>query len=148
MKKNREGYLISEALRECTKCHSIFKKTSKTVTLCPSCNSSRVKSTTPEAKMLQRAKNRARNKNLELNLDIGDIKIPEYCPIMGIKLECHTGRSGGKKDSPSLDRKDPNKGYTKDNVEVISHLANMMKSLANEQELKTFAKWINSKFPD
>lgn len=36
--------------------------------------------------------------------------------------------------SYSLDRKDPNKGYTKDNVWVISQIANAMK----------FAKWVLS----
>ena len=36
----------------------------------------------------------------------------------------------------SLDRKDPNKGYTKDNVWVISQIANAMKLL--------FAKWVLS----
>lgn len=146
MRKNREGYLVSENLRECTKCHKLFKKTSKTVTLCNECNSSRVKSTSPESKMLQRAKNRAGAKNLEFNLKLEDIKIPEYCPIMGIKLECCSGKPGGKKNSPSLDRIKSNKGYTKDNIMVISHLANMMKSMATEQELLIFAKYILSKY--
>lgn len=146
MKINREGYLISESERECTKCHNLFKRTSKTVALCNSCNSERVKSLSTETKMLQRAKNRAKSKNILFDLKLEDIKIPEYCPIMGIKLECHKGRSGGNKNSPSLDRINPLKGYTKDNIEVISHLANMMKSLANEEELKTFGVWITSKF--
>lgn len=148
--RNREGNLISETHRECSnsKCDIIFKKTSKTVTLCPMCNSNRVKSTDPIMKMLQRAKNRSKNRNHEFNLEFDDIIVPEYCPILNIKLEYNSGRAGGKKNSPSLDRKDNTEGYIKGNVIVISQLANCMKSSASVEELKEFAKWINKEFPD
>ena len=142
--KNREGYLISETHRQCTNklCNNIFKITSKTVTLCNKCNSERVKCTDPKSKMLRRAKSRAKIKNLDFNIGIEDIIIPEYCPILNIKLNTHSGKSGGKKDSPALDRINPKLGYTKNNIRVISHLANMMKSHANNEELLIFAKWI------
>ena len=142
MKKNREGYLVSKTERECTKCGNIFSKTSKTVTLCNSCNSERVKSMSPESRMLQRAKNRAKSKNLEFTIKLEDIIIPEYCPILNIKLEIKKGQSGGSNKSPALDRIIPEKGYIKENIRVISHLANMMKSCATQEELITFAKWI------
>lgn len=146
MNKNREGYLISETERQCTNssCGKMFKKTSKTVTLCNKCNSERVKSTDERSKMLMRAKNRARFKNIEFNLTIEDINIPEYCPILNIKLSNNKGKSGGKKDSPALDKIDCTKGYIKGNVRVISNLANMMKSHATNEELITFANWINN----
>lgn len=147
MRVNREGYKISETERECTKCGTMFLKTSKTVTLCNKCNSERVKCTDPEVKMLQRAKNRAKLKGLEFDLTVKDIVIPEYCPILGMKLICKSGTSGGQKNSPALDRKDSKGGYTKDNVRVISHLANMMKSHATEEELLKFANWIISSLP-
>ncbi len=142
--KNREGNLISETHRQCTNklCGKIFKITSKTVTLCNNCNSERVKCTDPKSKMFARAKNRSRIKQLPFNITVDDIIIPEYCPILNIKLNTHKGRSGGKKDSAALDKIDPKKGYTKDNIRVISHLANMMKSYANDEELLLFAKWI------
>lgn len=148
MIKNREGYLVGEIDRECTKCSSIFKKTSKTVTLCPKCNTERVKSTHPIKKMWQRAKNRASEKQLDFNLDFDDIVIPEYCPILGVKLVIHSGRSGGRNNSPALDRIDNSKGYIKGNVRVVSHLANMMKSCASNDELLIFAKWILSNTPE
>lgn len=146
MRKNREGYLISETERECTKCHTIFQKTSKTVTLCNKCNSERVKCTDPESKMYQRAKRRAKVKGLDFTIDVKDIIIPKICPILGIDLESKQGISGGQKRSPALDRIDPNKGYIKGNVRVISHLANMMKSHATKQEMITFSKWVLSNF--
>jgi predicted nucleic acid-binding Zn-ribbon protein len=142
MRKNREGYLISETKRECTKCGKIFPLTSKTVTLCNTCNSERVKCTAPESKMFQRAKGRAKRKNLEFSIKLEDIKIPKYCPVLGIELVCKSGAPGGQKNSPALDRKNSKRGYTKDNVQVISHLANMMKSHATDEELICFANWI------
>jgi hypothetical protein len=148
--KNREGNLVSTTHRECSnsKCDTIFKITSKTVTLCPKCNSERVKSSDPIMKMLQRAKTRSKNRNHEFNLEFSDIIVPEYCPILNIKLEYNSGRAGGEKNSPSLDRKDNTKGYVKGNVIVISQLANCMKNSASIEELKIFAKWINKEFPD
>ncbi len=140
MKKNREGYLISETQRECTKCGIIFNKTSKTVTLCNKCNSERVKCTDPRSKMLQRAKGRAKKKGIEFNLIIDDIIIPEFCPALGCKLECKSGRSGGQKSSPALDRIDSTKGYIKDNIQIISHFANMMKAHSTKEEMISFAK--------
>jgi predicted nucleic acid-binding Zn-ribbon protein len=147
MRVNREGYKISETERECTKCGTMFLKTSKTVTLCNKCNCERVKCTDPRSKMLQRAKGRAKLKGLEFDLTVKDIVIPEYCPILGIKLTCKSGVSGGQKNSPALDRINSNGGYTKDNVRVISHLANMMKSHATKEELIKFANWVISSLP-
>lgn len=147
MRINREGYKISETERECTNCGTMFLKTSKTVTLCNKCNSERVKCTDPRSKMLQRAKGRAKLKGLEFNLTVKDIIIPKCCPILEIELVCKSGTSGGQKNSPALDRKDSKGGYTKDNVQVISHLANMMKSHATEEELIKFANWIMTSLP-
>ena len=147
MRVNREGYKISETERECTKCGTMFLKTSKTVTLCNKCNSERVKCTSPEAKMFQRAKCRAKSKGLKFDITINDIIIPKYCPILGIELICKCGIPGGHKNSPALDKKDPKGGYTKDNIQVISHLANMMKSHATKEELIKFANWVINSIP-
>jgi predicted nucleic acid-binding Zn-ribbon protein len=147
MKTNREGYKISETERECTKCGTMFKKTSKTVTLCNKCNSDRVKCTDPEIKMFQRAKSRAKIKKLDFTIERKDIIIPKYCPILEIELLCKTGISGGQKNSPALDRINPTLGYIKNNVRVISHLANMMKSYANNTEMLRFANWVNENIP-
>jgi hypothetical protein len=148
--KNREGNLVSDTKRECSnkECSMIFKITSKTLTLCPQCNSERVKNTSIEKKMLSRAKNRSRSRNHEFSIDIDDIFIPEKCPILNIDLKCGSGRPGGNINSPSLDRIDNSKGYIKGNVIVISHLANSMKSYASVEQLKQFAKWVNKEFPD
>lgn len=148
-KLNREGNLISDTHRECSNkmCKNIFQITSKTVTLCNSCNSKRVKTNNPIRKMWYRAKSRARIRNTEFNIEFNDIIIPQFCPILGIELKEFSGKSGGKNESPALDRIIPSKGYIKGNVRVISHLANMMKSCADNEQLINFAKWINNEFP-
>lgn len=59
----------------------------------------------------------------------------------------NSGKSGAFKNSPSLDRIDNNRGYTKDNIQVISQCANAMKGAATWGELKMFAKWIMENAP-
>lgn len=140
--KNREGWLVSDTERQCTNCRVVFPKTSKTVTLCGVCNSVRVKTQNAEIKMWRRAKSRAKNSGREFTIKVSDIVIPEVCPILGMPLVCFEGASGGRPDSPALDRRDSSKGYTPENIMVVSHLANMMKSSATAEQLVNFAKWV------
>ena len=77
--------------------------------------------------MVKRAEKRAKEKGLPFDLCVEDVQIPEYCPILGIKLEVGIGR-GPSDSSPSLDRIYPNLGYVKDNIIVISMRANKIKS--------------------
>jgi hypothetical protein len=146
MIRNREGYLVSDLSRECTKCGSIFDNKSKTVTLCGPCNSNRVKEQSPEVRMYRRAKSRAAQSGLEFNLNKEDIQIPTHCPVLGIPLSTHKGTSGGRDNSPALDRVDNSKGYIKGNVLVISHLANMMKSSADQEQLIKFSDWVQKTY--
>ena len=99
------------------------------------------------ARMLIAAKGRAKNSNLDFNIDITDIIIPEYCPILGIKLEFHKNKV--QKNSPVLDRIDNGKGYVKENVAVISHRANMLKNNMTEEIWQNLGKYANwNKEPD
>ena len=145
--KNREGYIVTKEVRECTKCGVMFPNKSRVVALCPTCNSSRVKGESPEVRMYRRSKARAKERGVEFTIDKEDIYIPEVCPILGIPLVVKSGSSGGSDNSPALDRIDNDKGYVKGNVQVISHLANMMKSSANVEQLQKFASWVNNTFP-
>jgi hypothetical protein len=85
-----------------------------------------------------RAKERAVENNLPFNITIEDIVIPDKCPLLNCPF-----RKGGKHDkwySYSLDKIDNSKGYIKGNVQVITYLANTMKSKASKEELIEFAK--------
>jgi hypothetical protein len=93
----------------------------------------------PERILLRAAKSRAKKNKLEFNIDEFDIIIPEFCPILKIKLEIATGR-GPKNHSPSLDRINNNLGYIKGNVRVISFRAN---SLRKDGLLEEFEAIVN-----
>lgn len=140
---NKAGYLESDTQRQCTNCKTMFNRTvTDTMKICNTCNTARVKCLSAEYKMRNRAQQRAKNSGLEFDLELSDIKIPDICPVLGLPLIAHSGSSGGGKYSPSLDRIDPNKGYIKDNIRVMSQLANAMKANASVEELIKFAKWV------
>jgi hypothetical protein len=95
--------------------------------------------------MLCKARERAREKHLEFNIDNEYVRslVITHCPILGIPLEWSRNRGNGKLSlagSPSLDRIDPTKGYVKGNVWIISHRANRIKSDATHEELKLVTK--------
>lgn len=83
--------------------------------------------------MLHHARSRAKKRKIECSLSIDDIIIPEFCPVLGIRLKHNTGKSGD--DSPTLDRKKLDVGYTPENVCVISSRANRIKNNASPEEL-------------
>lgn len=142
---NASGFWESDTHRQCSRCRCVFKKSSK-MTLCHTCNTKRVVDNSPEWKMWQRAKQRAKRLNREFDLEVKDVTIPDVCPILGIRLVVHKGKSGAFADSPSLDRVDNSRGYTKDNVRVISQRANQMKGDASAEELVVFAEYILSTY--
>lgn len=139
---NREGNYDDGEMRQCTSCRKMFNKTSKTVTLCNPCNSERVKSRPITKKVWQRAKGRAKQKGIEFNIELCDIVIPQFCPILGIELKENKGKPGAYRDSISIDKIDPTKGYVKGNIQIISQLANGMKQNASPDELIKFAEYI------
>ncbi len=71
----------------------------------------------------------AKKKGLKFNLTPNDIDIPKLCPVLAIPLK----RSFGTRtdNSPSIDRIDSSKGYTKSNIVIISCKANIIKLHGN-----------------
>lgn len=68
---------------------------------------------------------------------LNSIVVPEVCPVLGIKLNyTGTGIEGWsrKDDSPSIDQIIPGKGYTEDNIVVISWRANRIKNDGTPEE--------------
>ncbi len=96
----------------------------------------------PRIMMIARAKQRAREKNLPFDLAICDIAIPEFCPILGIKLECGTRKFYD--NAPSLDRIKPELGYVRGNVNVISSRANKLRNNGTLDELKRIVEYVSS----
>lgn len=94
----------------------------------------------PIKHMLYDAKKRAKAKGLEFDLVPSDLEVPEFCPVLGIPL--FVGGSKRSHNSPSLDRVDNSRGYTKDNVCIISLRANTLKNDATAEELKAIVDYM------
>lgn len=101
----------------------------------------RYKLNNPEKVLLSLARSRAKRDNIEFNLDVSDIAIPQTCPVLGIELKRGIGK-GPKDNSPTLDRIHPKIGYIKGNVIVISSLANKIKTSANYRQILSVGRWL------
>ena len=95
----------------------------------------------PALSMFNNSKQRAKSSGIEHTITIDDIIIPDFCPILGIKLE--TGDRKNHENAPSIDRIDNNKGYTKDNIMIVSVRANLIKKDATIDELVMMGKFYN-----
>lgn len=94
--------------------------------------------------MLAHAKVRAKKCGVPFTLTLEDLVVPEFCPILGIKLE--HGNVKERDSSPSLDRVVPSLGYVQGNIAVISHYANRIKNNGTAEEHRKIADWMDS-FP-
>lgn len=92
--------------------------------------------------MFYLAKQRAKERGLEFTIELEDLNIPELCPVLGIPLKFKEGRN----NAPSLDRVDPEKGYTKDNIQIISTKANQLKSNATLPQLKQLVNYVEEHY--
>ena len=91
------------------------------------------------------AHDRSKKDGLEFNISVLDIKIPERCPLLNIPIVQNKGKYGPCANSPSLDRIDSSRGYTQDNIWVISHKANTIKSNATVSEIRLIADNLEGK---
>lgn len=92
------------------------------------------------------ARARAKRKGLPFNITIEDIILPTHCPALNIEMKVNTEHV--QYNSFSIDRIIPELGYIKGNIQVISHLANSLKSNHDKEVLLNFAKWILKTFKD
>jgi hypothetical protein len=97
-----------------------------------------------QKEMFNASRQRARRLGLNFGIQIGDIKIPRVCPILGIPLEPGKGRGSRHEGSPTLDRTDPTKGYIQGNISVISYRANRIKNDGTAEEHLKIADWMDS----
>ena len=94
--------------------------------------------------LLNASKQRAALKKREHTLTLEDIKelYPRdgKCPVFGFDLQFNS--AGFRETSPSLDRIDSNKGYTRDNVQIISWKANRLKAYATVEDLEILVAYL------
>jgi hypothetical protein len=139
-------------MKICSKCKeelplSSFTKHSKNKDglqgSCRECNKKSSKewnANNKDSLILKRLKERSIQKGLDFDLTVTDINVPLKCPVFGFDLQ--RNHKVPLFNSPSVDRIDPTKGYTKDNIQIISQLANAMKQNATPEQLLQFARWI------
>lgn len=88
--------------------------------------------------LLNASKARASSKQREHSITLKDLYdlYPEdnKCPVFGFELQWNT--TGFRETSPSIDRIDSSKGYTKDNIQIISWKANRLKAYATVEDLE------------
>jgi hypothetical protein len=137
-KKNSTGYTSY-----CKECHWKASHSSPNRRSVAAAYYHKNKQAHPEKYLWKQAKHRAKwdYNNMEFSISVEDIIIPEKCPYLGTSFDLTD-----KEFSPSLDRIDSAKGYTKENIMVISYKANRMKSNATDLELIAFAKGILSMY--
>ena len=99
--------------------------------------------------LMQQAKVRAKQRNIDFDLTV-DFLLSIYpedniCPVLGIPLKFNTeDYQGSRYNSPSLDRFNNSKGYTKDNVHIISSRANLLKSNATLEEIESLYMYMKT----
>jgi hypothetical protein len=79
----------------------------------------------------------AKKRNIEFNLTLHEfnrITIPITCPVLNIPIFFNNGRV--QDNSISFDRKDSSKGYSFDNIVVVSFRVNKLKSNATFDEIE------------
>lgn len=102
--------------------------------------------TDPIGVMLMTSKTRAKRRGVKFSLTKDDIVIPSFCPVLGIPL--FRGDKVHTPNSPSLDRINSTKGYTPDNVIVISFRANGLKRNGTPQEIARIAEFYSGDWDD
>lgn len=97
----------------------------------------------PAKYMWMHIRHKCRKLNIPFNIEISDIIIPEFCPVLGIKLEM--GNTKGQDNSPSIDRMIPSLGYVKGNITIMSKRANTIKNDGTLEEHEKITNWMREK---
>jgi hypothetical protein len=94
----------------------------------------------PRSAMVRNAKYRALKKGREFTITKEDFEIPKTCPVLGLPIFVSDERLSD--NSPTIDRVDNSKGYTKDNIMCISFKANSLKGEGNIADFKKIIEYI------
>lgn len=95
----------------------------------------------PKKYLLKKTARNAIRTGRQCDLTTEDFEIPSHCPVLGVPL-IPGNKNKGWDNSPSIDRFDSSKNYTKDNIRVISWRANKIKNNGTLEEHKKLVKWM------
>lgn len=102
----------------------------------------RAKRENPRKHLFDRVRYRAADEGIEFSITLDDIVIPERCPVFPWIELLAPGVDGQDPAAPTLDRRDPTKGYVPGNVRVISRRANTLKRDMSLREADALAAYI------
>ena len=88
----------------------------------------------PQSKLLTYARCAAKQRGIKCTLTKNDICIPTRCPVFGIPLFFTPGKRTD--NTPSIDRINNKRGYTPNNIAVVSWRANNRKGDLSLREIK------------
>jgi hypothetical protein len=97
---------------------------------------------TERQRALRHAHFRATKQGLPFNLTLADVIIPDICPVFGRPFLLGLGRANPR--TPTVDAVQPELGFVKGNVRVISYRASELKSdVADPNELHAVADYMD-----
>lgn len=120
--------------KPCVKCGSTTRYIN--YRRCVACNNrinKEVYTRDPLKKAVRAAAWRAERDGREFSVRLEDLEIPELCPVLGVPLV-----------RPSLDRKNNDKGYTKENTKVISWEANRIKHALTLEQVRALLQYMEN----
>jgi hypothetical protein len=97
---------------------------------------------------LRQRKNSAIKHGIPFDITLDQIEQPEFCPVLGIKLNYAWGGQNGHLRDPAkatIDKVVPELGYVPGNVFVISWIANKLKSDMTLNELEKIMNYMKEK---
>jgi hypothetical protein len=139
---NTKVCTVCNATKDATKDYYCRSKDGKGFyeTICKSCykdqQNEKNRNKPTNERLFRSARSSSKKRGLAFTIKPEDIVVPDLCPILGIPLLKESQGRGGKPNSPSIDRIDNYKGYTKDNIWVISLKANKCKSDLTLEQLE------------
>lgn len=74
-------------------------------------------------------------------LNFGSLVFPEYCPVLGIKIDYFA--ESRQENSMSWDRTDHTKGYVDGNVQIMSWRANRIKNDGTKEEHQKIVDYLS-----
>lgn len=94
--------------------------------------------------LCRQAKTRAKERGLPFAMEVDDIERrirAGHCEASGVPFDLSFGHGAGLRPwAPSLDRTDPTKGYTPDNVRVVAWIYNAAKSHWTHDDVMRLAR--------
>lgn len=93
-----------------------------------------------EQRLLHSSRGRATKHGIPHTITLSDIHIPDICPVLGVPIVLERNNIY----APSLDQLTPRKGYTPDNIIVMSRRANVLKNNMTLEEARLLVGFLES----